>query len=380
MPTFKPKNSKKLINSVPTMTLDGKHKQLTAEFAYDFKVRLPILQKEFQEIEQRLHNAAQNSSLLSLEQRLDLTDRLKELKKLISAIYKKETDYFLNNSKYIFDYFEHKKSIADTSTTTPNTKILNSFFQKKNLDTNHQTTEQTIVQKYFNNVDANNLDLRNYVVQNDLCTNCSKGSMTPIEHEGILVCESCNYVTPYLVDNEKPSYKEPPKEVCFYAYKRINHFREILAQFQAKETTQIPDEIIANIQLQIKKERIKLSQITNKRAKDILKKLGYNKYYEHIPFIKDKLGIKPPIMSAELEDTLCNLFMDIQAPYAKYCPDDRVNFLNYYYTVYKLCELLDQKQFLPYFPMLKDREKRIEQDEIWRNICDELDWEYIPTI
>ena len=28
-----------------------------------------------------------------------------------------------------------------------------------------------------------------------------------------------------------------------------------------------------------------------------IKKLGYNKYYEHIPFIKDKLGIKPPIMS-----------------------------------------------------------------------------------
>ena len=35
-----------------------------------------------------------------------------------------------------------------------------------------------------------------------------------------------------------------------------------------------------------------------------MKKLGYNKYYEHIPFIKDKLGIKPPIMSAELERLL----------------------------------------------------------------------------
>ena len=33
---------------------------------------------------------------------------------------------------------------------------------------------------------------------------------------------------------KKPSYKEPPKEVCFYAYKRINHFREILAQFSSK--------------------------------------------------------------------------------------------------------------------------------------------------
>ena len=29
----------------------------------------------------------------------------------------------------------------------------------------------------------------------------------------------------------------------------------------------------------------------NKKAKDILKKLGYNKYYEHIPFIKDKLEL-----------------------------------------------------------------------------------------
>lgn len=382
MPTFKPKNSKKLINNVPTMTLDGKHKQLTAAFAHDFKVTLPLLQKEYNDIEGRLKTGKET---LSVENRLDLNDRLKELKKQICAIHKKETDYFLNNSKYIFDYFEHKKSIAENTASNTNTKVLDSFFQKKNTDVNGYVpqTERNIasnVQKYFNNVDANNLDLRNYVIQNEVCSNCLNGSMTPIEHEGILVCDICNHVTPYLVDNEKPSYKEPPKEVCFYAYKRINHFREILAQFQAKETTQIPDEIIANIQLQIKKERIKLSQITNKRAKDILKKLGYNKYYEHIPFIKDKLGIKPPIMSAELEDTLCNLFMDIQAPYAKYCPDDRVNFLNYYYTVYKLCELLDQKQFLPYFPMLKDREKRIEQDEIWRNICDELDWEYIPTI
>ena len=30
--------------------------------------------------------------------------------------------------------------------------------------------------------------------------------------------------------------------------------------------------------------------------------------------------------------------------------------------------------------MLKDREKRIEQDSIWRKICEELDWEFIPTV
>ena len=123
-----------------------------------------------------------------------------------------------------------------------------------------------------------------------------------------------------------------------------------------------------------------MSEITNHKTKEILKIPGYNKYYEHIPFIKGKLGIKPPIMSPELEETLFNLFMELQAPYSKFCPDDRVNFLNYYYTAYKLCELLGETHYLLHFPMLKDREKRIDQDTIWKKICEELDWEFIPTI
>ena len=183
----------------------------------------------------------------------------------------------------------------------------------------------------------------------------------------------------YLIHNDKPTYKEPPKEISFYAYRRINHFKEILAQFQAKETTEIPLEIIENIKNQIKKERIELKELTNKKTKEILKKLKYNKYYEHITFIKDKLGIKPPIMSPQLEETLCNLFIDIQIPYAKFCPTDRVNFLHYYYTLYNLSELLGEKKYLPHFPMLKEQNK-IEQDEIWKKICDELKWDFIPTL
>jgi len=257
--------------------------------------------------------------------------------------------------------------------------LLNHFFNIGGEENVEDKTAST-VQEYLANVDETFIDVSDFVVQTDVCPHCRKGEMIAIDHEGMMVCNNCSISINSLIENEKPSYKEPPKEVCFYAYKRINHFREILAQFQAKETTQIPEEVLENIKNQIKKERIKLSQITNKRAKDILKKLGYNKYYEHIPFIKDKLGIKPPVMSPELEERLCSLFMDIQAPYAKYCPEDRVNFLNYYYTVYKLCELLEQHQFLPFFPMLKDREKRIEQDEIWKKICEELEWEFIPTI
>jgi hypothetical protein len=401
MPTFKPKNTKNLvICKKTTTTLDSKHKETVAKLQSETQERLPLLLAEKNSIAKKLITRPHR---LAVEEKLTLQDRLAAIKLEIKQIRAKEQDYYLTNSGYIFDYFETKKKIAESSVTSNrSTSVVDTFFKLTGSDdpgaaaaaaagsdsystdgnSNGSISDDTTstVQKYLSNVDESFIDVNNFVIQTYVCRSCFKGELIPVEHEGILVCNNCSESIPYLVENEKPSYKEPPKEVCFYAYKRINHFREILAQFQAKETTQIPDEVIENINQQIKKERINLSQMTNKRAKEILKKLGYNKYYEHIPFIKDKLGIKPPIMSADLEDTLCNLFMDIQSPYAKYCPDDRVNFLNYYYTVYKLCELLDQTQFLPFFPMLKDREKRIDQDEIWRNICDELNWEYIPTI
>ena len=292
---------------------------------------------------------------ISLEESLDLKDKIVTCKNDIKYCKQKKKEYFLDNSKLIFEYFEDKKNISNSAinTGTSKNKILNHFFKindevPKKID----ITNKSLVNKYLSKIDNSFLDMKNFINQTDICNYCFKGELIPVEDEGILICNLCSRNIPFLIENEKPSYKEPPKEVCFYAYKRINHFKEILAQFQGKETTQIPPEVIENIKLQIKKERIDLSEITNHKTKDILKKLGYNKYYEHIQFIKDKLGIKPPVMSPELEETMCNLFMELQAPYSKFCPDDRVNFLNYYYTAYKLCELLGEHQYLDFLKML----------------------------
>ena len=381
MPSFKPKSAKKIkFNKKSSITLDGKHKEFLNEFSKDENDRIPELQLEKYELKELL-----KKDTLTVEQQLEYQDKINEINETIKQTKGRKMEYFLDNSKFIFDYFENKKNIS-TGTTNINisdkNKILNSFFKIKQDDSANinQNKTNNIVQKYLSNIDDTFIDVNSFICQTDVCQICHKGELIPLEDEGLLICNVCFRSIPYLIENEKPSYKEPPKEVCFYAYKRINHFKEILAQFQGKETTQIPIEVIENIKLQIKKERIDLSQISNNKTKEILKKLGYNKYYEHIPFIKDKLGIKPPIMSPELEDTLCNLFVELQSPYSKYCPDDRVNFLNYYYTAYKLCELLGESQYLEHFPMLKDREKRIEQDSIWRKICEELDWEFIPTI
>jgi len=354
--SFKPKPSKK-IEDVVIQMLDTKHQEYVERFERESST-IPILLDEMAK-----ETDPHKISKISLQ---------------INTIKQNELSYYLDNSKYIFSYFEEKKSISDCKSTR---KVLNSFFNIEKPTDNIKKMNKHAV-NYLRNIDDSFLQSNQFIYNTSICSKCGKGELIHVDYEGMVICnnQACACQFQFLVENEKPSYKEPPKEICFYAYKRINHFREILAQFQAKETTQIPHDILENIHLQIKKERINIETITNKKTKEILKKFGYNKYYEHIPFIKDKLGIKPPIMSPDLEEKLCNLFMEIQRPYAKFCPDDRVNFLNYYYTIYKLCELLEEDVFLPYFPLLKDREKRIEQDEIWKNICNELNWQFIPTI
>ena len=384
MPSFKPKANKKIkVCKKYSTTLDGKHKEFLNEFTKHEFDTIPKLKEEKYELKYKL----ENEKKISIEQVMEIKDRIKEIESSIKEIKNKKNDYFLDNSKFIFEYFENKKNIDNSDetnkvVTSKNQLLFNIFKVKQNNDNQNvnENKNKNIVQKYLANVDETFIDIASFVRSTDVCQSCFKGELIPLDDEGVLICNVCAVNIPYLIENEKPSYKEPPKEVCFYAYKKINHFKEILAQFQGKETTQIPDEIIEQIQQQIKKERISLEQLTHHKTKEILKKLGFNKYYEHIAFIKNKLGINPPVFSPEFEDILCNLFMEIQAPYAKTCPDYRVNFLNYYYVLFKFCELLKESQYLQDIPLLKDREKLIEQDETWKKMCIELDWEFIPTI
>ena len=393
------------------ITLDNKHNELLKKFKNNEEVLIPKYKNEIEKLELMLNKLNNKTETLkSLKKNVPKKDTDKKstiesniitIKNKIYVLEKEKSEYFLNNSKYIFNYFEEKKNIGSNDSSkniiNNNEEIVNNkknkiniFFNIDesdlensnliNINDNVNVLKNKNSEKYFYNVNNNFLNNDNYCFDHDICIYCKKGEMIFVESEGLCICNNCSKTMKYLIENEKPSYKEPPKEVCFYAYKRINHLREILAQFQAKESTYIPIDVFENIKNQIKKERIELTDLSNKKTKEILKNLGYNKYYEHIPYIKDKLGIKPPVMSPELEEKLCNLFMEIQKPYTKYCPPDRVNFLNYYYTLYKLCELLHETKFLQYFPMLKDREKRIEQDQIWKKICEELGWKFIPTL
>ena len=198
------------------------------------------------------------------------------------------------------------------------------------------------------------------------------------------MCDGCGIIVARAI-SEELTYKEEQEtseKIVNYSYKRENHFNEWLSQFQAQEMTTIPNEVIEQLRSELKKMKIKkLEDITHAKIRGLLKKLRLNKYYEHVPYITNILnGIKPPNMPQELEEYLRIMFKDIQNPFEVNCPTERKNFLSYSYVLYKFCELLSEDKYLQYFPLLKSKEKLYQQDVIWKRICHDLRWEFIPTV
>lgn len=196
------------------------------------------------------------------------------------------------------------------------------------------------------------------------------------------VCKNCG-MTEFVLGEEVGFKEEQEMEKnIIYSYKRENHFNEWVSQFQAKESTSVPLEVIGELRSEFKKQKLKdLTEITHEKVKSLLKKLGRSRFYEHVPYITTILnGIQPPTMSQALEAKLRLMFHQIQKPFEKHRPKDRKNFLSYSYVLYKFCELLGEDDFLPCFPLLKSKEKLYKQDEIWKGICEELKWGFYKTI
>jgi hypothetical protein len=201
-------------------------------------------------------------------------------------------------------------------------------------------------------------------------------------NEATMTCSECGNKDFILIDSDKPSYKDPPRELSYYAYKKINHFNEWLAQFQAKESTEIPAAIYDQILLQLKKERISnFGSLKRTKLREILRHMGETKYYEHIPHIINRLsGQNAPFMSREDEEKLRHMFREIQPAFKKHIPKGRRNFLSYGYILYKFCELLEMDEHLACFPLLKNRDKLYIQDQAWKGICSDMLWQFIRTV
>lgn len=374
-----------MYSSISHSTIDEKHAELMEKFAKEETDVLPGLKQKKADLKQQLKTLKGRANI---DKKMELSDELDRVRHEIKQIKEAKNNYLLDNCSNIFQYFEERKKVS-SGDNNQNTAKVRSFFRIKsaaNVEDDVSTSSKysasrSVYQDFWKNVGNEIYNIQDYMISTDVCTNCKQGELIIYEEDGVVMCNSCSQVLEYIIDSSKPSNKEMPNEVSYTAYIRLNHFKEILSQFQAKETTFIDPAIIEAIKQRIKKERIKdIQEIDNITMREILKRIRLNKYFEHIQYINSLLGIKPPTMCEELINTLCVLFIELQEPWALYCPQSRTNFFNYTYTLYQLCVLLDQKQYLPYIPMLKDLTKQKEQDMIWKKMCQHLDWMYFPTI
>jgi hypothetical protein len=366
-------------------TIDAVHNDKIKQYIYEEK-NIPALEKELAKLEKDYIKLDYKPHMelmdKELHEKLEIIDNIKKIKKDIEIISNKKerTKYYLDTGSLIFDYYENNNS-SNINLDPKTTSIIN-MFQKEQVKpkTEQKKTNKTsILNQYMSYMDdeyitpEKDIDL-------DTCSICNS-NMFLLPTESIMVCKGCGTVEEIIINSDKPSYKDPPREVSYFAYKRINHFNEWLAQFQAKESTEIPSEVYEKILLELKKEKIfDTHDLLPDKLREILKKLKYNKYYEHVPHIINHLnGVPAPSMSRNTEEKLRMMFKEIQTPFVKYCPKERKNFLSYSYVLHKFCELLSMDEYLECFPLLKSREKLQQQDNIWEKICRDLQWQFIPS-
>lgn len=401
----KEKSKRQCNYKISSKTLDLRHQSQMKEFTEDKSLmqehesELDKYTRRLEELECKPKKDLSDQELLDI---IETQDSISDLQKRLDSVSKdkEEIDYFMNTGQVLFEYY----SLLENSNNVPLTAVKKSkpgaggdstkkcvvdFFmnnksdESKNVNISiHENNRAELLDKYLSYTDENYIDNAVNKSESKICTFCQEGQLEFFVNESIYVCTQCHTVEKVITDNQTPSYKDPPKEISYFSYKRINHYTEWLNQIQGKETTEIPDEIFDNIMKELKKQRIvDFKTITRQKIKDILKKLKINKYYEHVPYILNRITGNPnPHLSPELEDKLKSMFKEIQVPFLKFSPLNRKNFLSYSYVIHKFIQLLGQNEFLKFFPLLKSREKLHQQEQIWKRITEDLGWRFIRSI
>jgi len=448
MQQFKVKNTKKIVKD-KRVTIDAKHKSVIKSIDNkDNKIKKLNTKKN------KLLNKQKKLDICSNEYHLiedEIIDIQNEIKTLLNDDYDKN-DYYIDNGKILYGYYkstssrdsnslslksskkksknksgklstnnEKLKSIISLSDNSKkdiffylnnknNTSSLNNTSLKENstslnnkqsssssdddVDNNTLSSikfkdQSSIIRSYMNKMNPEKYSIsdNSYSITN-LCEDCNCEYILSDLQE-FYVCPKCGQIKDTVLDNDVPSNVKT-SEVSTFSYQRVHHFKDCLAQFQAKESTNIPQDVIDKIKDELTKYRVTdYSRLTPKLLRKSLKKLKLSTYYEHIPHIIYRISGKPaPKIPAHVEERLLKHFLQAEEIFmellssnslSKLGIKNRKNIMRYTFMFYKLFELEGMYEFLDYLILLKCRKKLHKQDQIWKEICAKAGWQFKPT-
>lgn len=400
-----------------TITLTSKHAELVSQLDSE-QDRLPELQQELEQLKTKLNTLNSKSyTELTPDQILsvvDLRDKITNLETKINLIPQQKLKYFLRNGELLFNYAEleagnlpdqvdqtdQSSASASTSTSTSTSrkhvKRLNvtEVFNKKKVvistTSSHPRSKVEYTRQFLSNVDPNFVYIKeNTITEDNFCEPCQQFRVQK-QTEAKMVCPNCGEEISVIMDSDKPSLKDPPPETRHYEYKRFNHFCDWLSKIQGKESSEVPQDVINTVLLEIKRERItNLYDLDEETIRRYLRKHAdkkYDKHYNHTAQILFKInGIQPLTLSPEREKDYKMMFLMIQEPYERHCPETRSNFSSYSYIIFKFAQLLDDEPVMKQMKLLKSKDKLNQLDVIWKKICRDLGgaekgWKFLPSV
>jgi transcription elongation factor Elf1 len=343
-------------------TITDMHNKKIEEFELYYK-GLPKKQEEYNKNKKKFDKVTKAD-----KEYLHLRDGLQELEKVIWEMETQENFY-----KYLSDAAPILlKSSQNVDTIQDKNKYSYNEGITKFISYGGTTTKGVLLNEYIDKTNQGLVDKEHKTV-NHTCPYCDSDLM--LDHkEAMKSCPDCGHCERFW-DMDTPQWSDEVEVITPFSYRRCNHFEDHIKRFQAKESKLIPDEVINKILLRLKRQRIEdPNKITVKLIKRILKDLQLNKFYDNVNNIICILsGKNPPKMDKILEEKLRVMFNTIQIPFDKHKSPDRTNFLSYSYVINKMLRIIGKNEpyvleFVPWFSLLKSREKLWVQDKIWRGM------------
>jgi len=357
-------------------TLENKHRLKIKEFEND-KDNINNLEETLININNEiteLDKIREKFTNIEQKKRADLLDNKESIEKKLYSLKNnfQEMDYYDTTGDLLVSYY----NIKDTDNDKAESKNILSFLCKKKVNNDKPKTDKNkteLFEKYCQITEGIRVTPDDGSKRIRICLECNIEKVLNVV-ESSYICQECGDMETIILDEDVQIKDYSP-------YKRLNRFREWLNAFQAKQSPEIDEQIYRDIIEELNRKRITdLSKLDRVKMRLILKKLKYNNLYEHIHYIINKLsGLPPPKITRDMEKMFVKMFLMIQEPWMKHKLVDRKNFLSYSFVLHKFCELLELDHLLDCFPLHKQLDILMENDSIWKKICNDLNWDFISS-
>jgi hypothetical protein len=160
---------------------------------------------------------------------IELTDKLAQLKNQLQKYESQddEIDYYMNTAPILFQYYDILENGKDVNTirkpVTTEKSILKYFAQNNQPDpvpediSSPNIDRASLLDRYLHMTDSNYVKAPESE-KRDKCPFCECTDRNIMLNEGMIYCNSCNGIEYIIVDHERPTYRDPPREI--YASQR----------------------------------------------------------------------------------------------------------------------------------------------------------------